>query len=87
MAGETLRIGFVGAGAINRTRHVPGLKKIPGVEFEVVANRSQASSQAAANEYGIKRTAANWMEVVEDPNVGSTSSPRPAWRWITPTPN
>ena len=69
MAGETLRIGFVGAGAINRTRHVPGLKKIPGVEFEVVANRSQASSQAAADEYGIKRTAGNWMEVVEDPNV------------------
>src|SRR3954466_9759931 len=69
MADETLRIGFIGAGAINRTRHVPGLKKIPGVKFEVVANRSQASSQAAADEYGIKRTAGNWMEVVEDPNV------------------
>ncbi|MCC7371577.1 MAG: Gfo/Idh/MocA family oxidoreductase [Chloroflexi bacterium] len=69
MAEQTLRIGFVGAGAINRTRHVPGLKKCPGVEFEVVANRSQASSQAAADEYGIKRTAGNWMEVVEDPNV------------------
>lgn len=69
MAEQTLRIGFVGAGAINRTRHVPGLKKIPGVEFEVVANRSQASSQAAADEYGIKRVAGNWMEVVEDPNV------------------
>ena len=69
MAGETLRIGFVGAGAINRTRHVPGLKKVPGVEFEVVANRSQASSQAAADEYGIKRTAGNWMEVVEDQNI------------------
>ena len=69
MAGEPLRIGFIGAGAINRTRHVPGLKKVPGVEFEVVANRSQASSQAAADEYGIKRTAGNWMEVVEDQNV------------------
>src|SRR3954453_9243473 len=69
MADETLRIGFIGAGAINRTRHVPGLKKMPGVEFEVVANRSAASSQAAADEYGIKRTAGNWMEVVEDPSV------------------
>jgi predicted dehydrogenase len=69
MADKPLRIGFVGAGAINRTRHVPGLKKLDGVEFEVVANRSQASSQAAADEYGIKRTAGNWMEVVEDPNV------------------
>jgi predicted dehydrogenase len=69
MADETLRIGFVGAGAINRTRHVPGLKKMPGVELEVVANRSRASSQAAADEYGIARTAGNWMEVVEDPRV------------------
>jgi len=69
MTDSTLRIGFVGAGAINRTRHVPGLKKVPGVEFEVVANRSQGSSQAAADEYGIKRTAGNWMEVVEDPSV------------------
>jgi len=69
MAGQPLRIGFIGAGAINRTRHVPGLKKVGGVEFEVVANRSQASSQAAADEYGIKRTAGNWMEVVEDNNV------------------
>lgn len=69
MAGETLRIGFVGAGAINRTRHVPGLKKIPGVEFEVVANRSRPSSEAAAREYGIRRTAGSWTEVVNDPRV------------------
>lgn len=69
MAGDTLRIGFVGAGGICRTRHVPGLKKVPGVEFEVVANRSKPSTEAAASEFGIKRTADNWMQVVEDPNV------------------
>jgi predicted dehydrogenase len=69
MAQDTLRIGFVGAGAICRTRHVPGLKQIPGVELEVVANRSKASSEAAAKEYGIKRTAESWRQVVEDPSV------------------
>jgi predicted dehydrogenase len=69
MAQDTLRVGFVGAGSICRTRHVPGLKQVPGVEFEVVANRSKASSEAAAQEYGIKRTAETWREVVEDPNV------------------
>src|SRR5215210_1206609 len=79
MADEILRIGFIGAGAINRTRHVPGLKKVPGVEFEVVANRSHASSQAAADEYGIKRTSGNWMEVVEDPHVNIV--------WIGTHPN
>jgi len=69
MAGETLRVGFVGAGAICRTRHVPGLKKIPGVELEVVANRSRESSEAAAAEYGIKRVADGWRQIVDDPNV------------------
>jgi len=69
MANDTLRVGFVGAGGICRTRHVPGLKQVPGVELEVVANRSRASSEAAAKEFGIKRVADTWRQVVEDPNV------------------
>ncbi|MCC6177007.1 MAG: Gfo/Idh/MocA family oxidoreductase [Chloroflexi bacterium] len=69
MAGETVRIGFIGAGSICRTRHVPGLKKVPGVEFTVVANRSAASSQRAADEYGIKRIATDWHDIVNADDV------------------
>ena len=53
MAGENLRIGFVGAGGIVRDRHVPGLRTVSGIEFHGVVNRSQESSQKAAEEFGI----------------------------------
>ena len=52
MANETVRIGFVGAGANARLRHLPGFKAIDGVELVSVANRSRESSQRVADEYG-----------------------------------
>ena len=69
MANDTLRIGFVGAGGIVRDRHVPGLRKAPGVEFYGVVNRSRESSQRAAEEFGIERTYDDWQELVADPKV------------------
>jgi len=69
MAEQPIRIGFVGAGGIVRTRHAPGLHGVPGVEFKVVANRSAESSEKAAQELGIERTARDWREVVESNDV------------------
>src|SRR3954470_1728771 len=69
MPKDTLRIGFVGAGGIVRDRHVPGLRKAEGVEFYGVVNRSRASSQRAAEEFGIERTYDDWQELVADPRV------------------
>mgnify|MGYP001297842915 CR=1 FL=1 len=39
MVEDRIGIGFIGAGAIVRQRHAPGLRKIGGVEFVAVANR------------------------------------------------
>jgi predicted dehydrogenase len=69
MAGDSLRIGFVGAGNIVRDRHVPGLRQAEGVEFYGVVNRSRESSQRAAEEFGIERIYDNWEELVADPKV------------------
>jgi predicted dehydrogenase len=69
MAGENLRIGFVGAGGIVRDRHVPGLRTVPGVEFYGVVNRSPESSQRAAEEFGIERTYDSWEQLVQDPQI------------------
>jgi predicted dehydrogenase len=59
-----LRIGFVGLGAIGRIRHVPGFRALPNVEIAVVANRTEVSTRAAAEELGIPETAASWTEIV-----------------------
>jgi predicted dehydrogenase len=63
---ETIRVGVVGAGGNTRLHHIPKLKKIDGVEIVSVANRSRASSQKVADEFGIPRVHDNWEELVKD---------------------
>ena len=66
---DALRVGFVGLGGICRQRHVPGLKRIPGVEIVAVANRSRASSERAAAEFGIPEICEDWRELVARPDL------------------
>jgi predicted dehydrogenase len=64
-----LRIGIVGAGANTRVKHLPLLQRIPGVKVVLVANRTFASAQAVAKEFGIPGVARHWQEVVAAPDV------------------
>ena len=66
---DTIRIGVVGAGANTRLHHIPKLKKIAGVEIASVANRSRASSERAAQEFGIERVHDTWQELVNDSGI------------------
>ena len=60
----SLRIGIVGAGANTRSRHIPGFQQIDGVEVTAVCNRTRASGQKAADEFGIARVFDDWRELV-----------------------
>jgi predicted dehydrogenase len=62
-------IGVVGAGGIVRDRHVPGFKRIAGVELVGVVNRSEESSQRAMREHGFKKTYPSWRELLDDSDV------------------
>lgn len=64
-----LRIGFIGAGANTTSRHIPGLRAIDGVEFVSVANRTLASSERVAAEFGIARAAESPEALIADPAV------------------
>jgi len=64
-----LRIGFIGAGANTRLRHLPGFRSIAGVELVCVANRTEQSSGEVAAEFGIGRVAARWQDVVAADDV------------------
>jgi len=48
-----IRIGFIGAGGNCRRKHIPNLQAIDGVEIVGVRNRSDASSQAVCDEFGL----------------------------------
>src|SRR5688572_32185597 len=59
-----IRVGIVGAGGIVGSTHIPGLRRMPGVEIVAVANRSLESSQRAAKEFDIPRAFADWEQLL-----------------------
>lgn len=60
----TIRVGIIGAGGIVGSTHIPGLRRMPGVEIVAVANRSLESSRRAAQEFGIPRAYADWEQLL-----------------------
>jgi len=69
MANRPLRVGLIGAGANTRSRHIPGLRALTGVELVAVCNRRPGSTAAAAREFGIPRTYERWERLVADPDI------------------
>ena len=66
---QRLGIGFIGAGGIARLRHAPGLAAIAGVELVAVANRTSASGERFAAEFGVKTAYPHWRELLADDQV------------------
>lgn len=65
MADDNIRIGFVGAGGNTTLRHIPGFQAIEGVELVSVANRSRASGQRIADEYGLPNVYDSWVDLID----------------------
>jgi len=63
-APERIRVGIIGAGGIVGSTHIPGLRRMPGVEIVAVANRSLESSRRAADEFDIPRAYGDWQELL-----------------------
>jgi predicted dehydrogenase len=66
---EPVRVGIVGLGENTRLRHVPGLRGCPQVEIVGVCNRTDESSQRAAQRHGIPRVFATWHDLVNDDQI------------------
>jgi len=64
-----LRIGFIGAGANTRSKHLPGFKEIPGVALAAVCNRSNESGQKVAREFEIPVVTTDWRDIIESPLI------------------
>ena len=69
MTYPVLRVGLIGAGGNTRSRHIPGLRAVPGVEIVAVCNRRPESTAAVAREFNIPRTFAKWEDLVADPGI------------------
>jgi predicted dehydrogenase len=69
MSDGTIRVGLIGAGGNTRLRHIPGFREQPDVEVTAVANRSRASGQTVADEFGIPTVYDDWQALLADPNI------------------
>src|SRR5580698_8092600 len=69
MLTQRVRIGIVGAGSNTRLRHIPGFRKIPGVDLVGVVNRSAESTARVAKEFEILRVFSDWRSLVDDPEI------------------
>src|SRR6266536_3160927 len=66
---EKLRIGIIGAGGIVRSRHLPALRAVEGVEVVAVCNRSRESGEAVAREWSIPEVMTDWRDLVARPDL------------------
>lgn len=66
-----IRIGMIGAGGIAKSRHLPNLKEIEGVELVAVANRRVETAQKAAEQFGFRKVYSTWQEVADDAEVNA----------------
>jgi predicted dehydrogenase len=64
MSAPPTRIGVVGAGSISRTRNLPNLLAIPGVEVVAVSNARRENAQQVASEFGIAEVVDHWTSLV-----------------------
>ena len=69
MSQPRVRIGIVGAGTNTRVRHIPGLRAIVGVEIVSVSNRTTASAERVAKEFGIPQVVERWQDLVASPDI------------------
>ncbi len=65
----TLRIGLIGAGANTASQHIPGFRKVAGVEVTAVVNRSRESSQRIADQFGLTRIFDTPEAMCADPDI------------------
>lgn len=59
-----INVAFIGAGSICRVRHLPGLRKISGVNITAVSNRTRASGEAIAKEFNIPHVVDDWRALL-----------------------
>jgi predicted dehydrogenase len=66
---KELRIGIIGAGGIVRSRHMPNLRQIDGVQVAAVSNRTHSSAEAFARDFNIPTIHDDWHQLLADPGI------------------
>jgi predicted dehydrogenase len=66
---KAIRLGVIGAGGNTRAKHIPGFQAIPGVSVVAVCNRTKASGELVAKQFGIPTVTDNWRDIIESSEI------------------
>lgn len=69
MTSETVRVGFIGAGGICRSRHLPELRQVGHIELVAVCNRTAGSGQVMAREFGFGHVMTDWRQLIQRDDI------------------
>lgn len=64
MSTESLRVAVIGAGAIARLGHIPGLQKVSGVKVVALCDSSRERAEALAVQTGIPKVYTDFRELI-----------------------
>ena len=64
MSKRVIKVGVIGAGANTILMHLPGLQAQNGVEVVAVANRTRASGNKVAKQFGISEVMDSWEDII-----------------------
>ncbi|PYU77766.1 MAG: hypothetical protein DMG50_29750, partial [Acidobacteria bacterium] len=67
--GETVGVGWIGAGSFSRAKLMPALQKISGVRLVGLANATGISAQRAARNFGFGYCCTDANEILDDPAI------------------
>ena len=69
MPDNELRVGVVGTGRWAIRSHIPGWQRDPRCTVVGLSDQDHDVAKAAGEEFGVARVAADWHELVEDPDI------------------
>jgi predicted dehydrogenase len=66
-----VRIGWIGAGSFSRAKLLPALRRMKGVEWVGVANRTGISAKKVARDFGFRYATTDADDVLNDPGISA----------------
>ncbi len=69
MTGDRIRVAVVGTGRWAQVAHIPGWQRDPRAEVVALADVDEAALAAAASRFSVSRTAADYRELLDDPDI------------------
>jgi len=69
MTADRIRVAVVGSGRWAQMAHIPGWQRDPRAEVVALADVNPGALATAAAKFGVRRTAADYRELLDDPRI------------------